>query len=702
MFAYMHFWAIPAGLAALSVPFIIHWLTKPRPVRVPLSTVRFVEEVVKQRRSRNRLRDLLILLARAAAVMLLALTIARPLFGKFQVNADSQAQTTKIVLLDVSQSMAAVSNGIQAMERARPMAARHVEYRTGTQANLILCGAAPRPVFDRPSTNLAALVDEVSRATPLPQRAQVQSALNIAAEMLSHANGPAHKRELIIISDFQRSNWVAADFSVLPVDTEIQLESVAPQETPTNLGIARVGAQGRVEQGRPFRLEVEVGNFGPSPRPVTVEATIGEAQYQLQGTCAAGGNTTLVAEITLQNPGWQMGEARLVSIDDGLAADNHRAIVLQVHPQPKYLLLTRQPTEGRATSSYYLERAMAPRSASERNRSDTITRADPTKVERDALVSADLVILDHPGKLADETIELLSGLMQRGRGVLYVAAEPIDATNLKLLAKAAGTSLQLPVEFSPPAAGQIRRNLFLTDVKRRQVPFQIFGEEASAITAPLRFGGGLTTRRVEGALLDDVAATYNDQSVCLVVSACGAGALTVLNADLGASNLPASPAFVPMIGELVGHLQGRDRSQETVYSGEPLAVFLPAAAIPMAGLQIVPPVGGDIEPGSLGELHEEPVGVMWQAASAGPPGAYSVRRGSDTVFALASAISAEESDLMPLSPDLMTNRLAGGRAVEFRSAFDTEDPRDDLWSKLAIGCLLCVFAEFACLIGFRC
>jgi hypothetical protein len=122
----------------------------------------------------------------------------------------------------------------------------------------------------------------------------------------------------------------------------------------------------------------------------------------------------------------------------------------------------------------------------------------------------------------------------------------------------------------------------------------------------------------------------------------------------------------------------------------------------MAGLQIVPPVGGDIEPGSLGELHEEPVGVMWQAASAGPPGAYSVRRGSDTVFALASAISAEESDLMPLSPDLMTNRLAGGRAVEFRSAFDTEDPRDDLWSKLAIGCLLCVFAEFACLIGFRC
>lgn len=687
----------------MAMPFIIHWLTKPRPTRLPLSTVKFVQEVVKQRRARNRLRDWVILLLRAAAIALFAFVIARPLSGNRAIApVDGQAHTVKVVLLDISNSMGAVANGIETLDRARPMAVRHVDYRPGMQANLILCAAIARPVFDRPSTNAVALVDEVGRAKALPQRLQVQTALNSAAEMLSRVSGDNIRRELIVISDFQRSNWVAADFSVLPADTVIELESVAPVETPPNLAIVRVAPQGRVERGRPFRLEVEVGNFSPTPRQVAVEVTIGEHQFRLQGTCTAGGNSVLVTEATLSTDGWQSGEARLIGIEDGLADDNRRAVVIQVHLQPKYLMLTRQSAEARPNSSYYLERAILPKSVSNAKDQQRIVRLDPARADREAITSADLLILDHPGKLSDETVELICALMLRGRGVLYVAAEPIDATNLKLMTKAAGSSLQLPVEFSPPNAGQVRKNLFLTDVKTRQIPFSVFGEDATAMVAPLRFGGGLASRRVEGTLLDDVCGTYSDQSACLVVTACGAGSLAVLNAELGASNLPASPAFVPLTGELVSHLLGHDRSQETISSGEPVAVFLPAEAVPVAGLRIEASSGSTVEMDSLGELHEESVGVMWQAGAAGSPGVYEVRRGSNSIYALASTIPAEEADLMPLSSDLITSRLSGGRDVKYRSALDTEEPRDDFWSWLAVGCLGCIFAEFIGLKLFRC
>lgn len=699
---YLHSWAIPAGMAAMTMPFIIHWLTKPRPTRLPLSTVKFVQEVVKQRRARNRLRDWIILLLRAAAIALFAFVIARPLSGNRAPAAiEGQAQTVKIVVLDVSNSMGAVANGIETLDRARPLAVRHVDYRPGTQANLILCAATPRPVFDRPSTNAVALVDEVSRAKPLPQRLQVQSALNSAAEMLSRVGGDKVRRELVVISDFQRSNWVAADFSVLPADTVIELESVAPAATPPNLAIIRVAPQGRVEQGRPFRLEAEIGNFSPTPRQVAVEVTIGEHQFRLQGTCTAGGNSVLVTEATLTANGWQSGEARLVGIEDGLAGDNRRALVVQVHPQPRYLMLTRQSADARPSSSYFVELAISPKSATT-PKEQRIMRLDPARADREALTSADLLILDHPGKLSDDTVELICALMLRGRGVFYVAAEPIDATNLKLMTKAAGSSLQLPVEFAPSSAGQVRKNLFLTDIKTRQMPFSVFGEDATAIVAPLRFGGGLSSRRVEGALLDDVCATYSDQSACLVVTACGAGSLAVLNAELGASNLPASPAFVPLTGELISHLLGRDRSQETISSGEPVAVFLPPDAVPVAGLRIEPPPDGAVDSDSLGELHEESVGVMWQAGAAGTPGVYEVRRGSKTIYAMASAIPPEEADLMPLSSDLITNRLSGGRDVKYRSALDNEEPRDDFWSLLAVICLACIFAEFIGLKLFRC
>ena len=701
--SFLHFWAIPAGAAALAVPFVVHWLTKPRPTRLPLSTVRFVREVVQQRRARHRLRDLLILLLRVAAIALFAAVIARPLIGSRAVahSSTSQAQTVRVVLLDVSQSMAATSHGIQTFERTRPIAAKLLGYVPNLQANLILAGASPQPVFDRPSTNFSTLMDAVANAQPLPQRLQVQTAINSAAEMLVQVEGQQVRRELVLVSDFQRSNWAAADFSILPTETVIQLVSVAPEETPMNLAILRVGSQGRVEQGRAFRLEIDVGNYSPTARPVTVEVKIGQSLFLATGQCAAGGRTTLVSEAILTTEGWHVGEAKLVGLDDGLSEDNSRPVVLRVHPQPTYLLLTRQSAGARPSSSYFLERAISPMQAKDGQATEKIVRIDPSRASPEAITEADLLLLDHPGKMSEETLQLLAALLRRGRGVLYIASEPIDATNLKLLTSAAGTSLQMPVEFAPAATDQVRKNLFLVDIRQRQMPFSIFGDEAAAMFSSVRFSGGLATRRTEGTLLDDVLATYNDQSACLVVTACGAGTLAVLNAELNSSNLPSSPAFVPLIGELTGTLLGRDRSQESLPSGESFAVYLPSEASPVTGLRIVPPTANPLETGTLGELHEENVGVMWQSAEAGPPGVYEVRRESQTVFAVASSLSAEEADLKPLDASVMTDRLAGGRDVRYRSAQRDDEPRDDLWSWLAVGCLCCALTEILGLGLFR-
>ena len=110
-------WALFAA-AAVALPLAIHWLTRPRPTRLPLSTIRFVMDVVRHAPARYRLRDVLILLLRTAAVVLLALAFARPLIGaKPMVASDSSARTGRVVILDQSQSMAAVWHGAAAFER---------------------------------------------------------------------------------------------------------------------------------------------------------------------------------------------------------------------------------------------------------------------------------------------------------------------------------------------------------------------------------------------------------------------------------------------------------------------------------------------------------------------------------------------------------------------------------------------------------
>jgi hypothetical protein len=314
------------------------------------------------------------------------------------------------------------------------------------------------------------------------------------------------------------------------------------------------------------------------------------------------------------------------------------------------------------------------------------------------LAAADLFVIDHPGRLQGPAVNLLATLMRRGRGILYVAATPLDAANLKLLAEAAGSDLQLPVEFVPPAVGQRRRDLFLVDVRREQAPFRVFGESLQALTGPLRFGGGLATRKVERALADDIVATYSDRSAALVVSACGEGTLAVLNADLAASNLPGSRAFVPLVGELVSRLLGRNRTAEAYACGEPSAVYLPASAGGLSGLRVLGPDGKEDD---TSQLVEESSGVLWRSTGFKMPGIYQVKRGDATVFALAAALPPEEADLQALEASVLPERLAGGRKVHYRAVSGSGEERDDLWVWLAAACVLCGLVELLALRAFR-
>src|SRR5687768_13168975 len=125
--SFLHTWAIFAGVLAAGLPVAVHFLTKPRPVRMPLSTIQFVMELVEQRRARHRLRDFLVLLFRTAAILLFAFALARPLFSQRPLlSEDGQTDVLRVVVVDVSQSMAAASHGVPVFERARSIAAEHL------------------------------------------------------------------------------------------------------------------------------------------------------------------------------------------------------------------------------------------------------------------------------------------------------------------------------------------------------------------------------------------------------------------------------------------------------------------------------------------------------------------------------------------------------------------------------------------------
>lgn len=690
-------WAVAIGMGAFFLPVAIHFLTRPRPIRVSYPTVRFVEEVLQQRRARDRLRDALILALRTLAVVLLAMALARPLgSAPSRVASSDNAETARIVLVDVSQSMAAQDGGVELLERGRASAARHLARQGNMKANLILAGAIPRAVFPGASPNLAALRDELRQTEARPERLAAQAALNLAAEMLAeHLEGDA-RLELIVISDFQRSAWSQADFSPLPERTHVVLETATGDAPLANLAVLDVRASERWQSNRPGQLEVEIGNFSVATREIEVEVRLGDAVHRLSGTCAPG-TTTLTAEVSAGETGWLTGEARLLDANDALAGDNVRPVAIEVRAAPTFLLVTREPEGDPLASTYYLERALAPLPSAT---SERVRRLLSREIAQDALAEADCVVLDHPGQLPQEEIERLAALVRRGRGLLYVVAEPSDAVNLARLKTAAGADLELPVVFAAASPRQPRRDLSLASVSQDRVPFRAFGDELTAALRPLRFSGGLSTRENKAGLSDDVLAHFSDRSVALLMTSCGAGRVVVLNADLARSNLPVEPIFVPLVNELMSELVERHNTTSTVPCGEPAAVYLPPQ-ITKADELVVHLAAQALEPRQAGGLIEEPLGVLWRVEGLQTPSVYTVQQGTKTVFALAAAIPRDESDLERLAPQVVQGRLASDRLVEIRAAGTASAETDRSWTYFAVACVLCLLGELAALRWLR-
>lgn len=746
---FLHPWAIWLGLLGAMLPVVVHFLTRPKPVRVPSSTVRFLREAVRQRRARHRLRDFLLLALRCLAILALAVAIARPQWGAKPLVVDgTDADTLRVVLLDVSQSMAATEGGIRVVERAKSKAAGYLVYRPGLKAGLILAGERPESVFEQTSTNFEALRDTLDHATVRPEGLDVNAALEKAARMLAaESTDDRRVRELVVVSDFQRNNWARVDFSVLPESTKIQLDAVVGIETPDNLAILEAKVDEQNPTDRTARLKVRLGNYAKTARKVQVEVASGDETWRLEGLCPAGRETLLSESIDLRRQGWFPAVARLVDVDDSLAEDNVRHFVIHAERLPVYGLLTRRDaveSKQRAsrknmarspldadrvvlTSDYFLECALSLDTgaaetldenaagggvssngsvASGGVRAERVVRFDPEELNPARMGGCEVLFIDHPGKLTDEAVGVIAGLLQRRRAVCYLVSEPVDATNLKRLLDAT-SSVALPVEFTPPdrqlpqAGRHSRRWDFL---RKEEVPFRVFGDTLGPLVESLRFYGGLDSHTTGLGVARDVLAGYDDGSAALVVTTAGSGTLAVWNVDLDRSNLVKSPMFVPLLDELIGRLLSNGSVGDGYVCGETLVAHLPSQIVTGSGLELttakqtVKDVSTEEREREkvvkLGSLQDERLGVLWHWDAPSRPGVYEVRQEDQACFALAVNQPAEESRLDRLGAQVFTERLSGGRQLAFQPADSEETQKDEAWAILAVLCLLCVFCEW--------
>ena len=186
------------GTAGIIVPILIHLLNRFRHRRVDWGAMELLRRAVVLRSRRIRIEDLIMLLLRCLAVILLALAMARPTITASGAKwFGAERQVGAVIAIDGSYSMAYEPGVSSRFERAMTTLAQvRKTLSPGNPVSLVLMGNEPRTLL-----RSAAL----AKARPLPERLNLSRCLDKVASLMAELKAPV--RECYILTDAQRLTW---------------------------------------------------------------------------------------------------------------------------------------------------------------------------------------------------------------------------------------------------------------------------------------------------------------------------------------------------------------------------------------------------------------------------------------------------------------------------------------------------------------
>jgi hypothetical protein len=346
---------LAAGLA-VALPILIHLLLRQKTRIVPIGSVRFLAQVVREHRRRRRVRQWILLALRMLAVLLLALLFARPYWDALYRRG---METEVVLLIDRSASMGAVDADRQtALARALTKARDELkQLDENTIVHVALCDAGG--VSEIPVEQLADLTTSAAAT-------DYGLALSWASDILA-ASKRAH-RSIVLFTDMQASGLPKAAVPPLTAGVDFRVEDVG-EALRRNLAIAAIDPLFTEihPQSQPT-LRVTLRNHGPlAARQIEVKCAVkgpaptssfsggpsiptrsvseGPPDSQFTATKAvdlpAQSTITVELPLAIETDGLYQGEVTIAG-DDALAIDNRRYVAFEARHPDRVLLVDGQ------------------------------------------------------------------------------------------------------------------------------------------------------------------------------------------------------------------------------------------------------------------------------------------------------------------------------------------------------------------------
>ena len=528
-----------AAIAA-AVPILLHLFHRKTEVVIDFPAVRLLKRAPVQQHRRRRLRELILLALRVVALVLLAVSFARPYFAG--AVAPESAPLT-VIAVDQSMSLSAPAQ----IDRARDAALRAVDAAPSSRALALVTFADAATVAVEPTTDRVAVRAAIGQIVPMPRGTRYRTALARASEVIGARDG-----RVVMVTDLQQSGWEANDEGGLPDGVEIDVASVAP---PTgNLAVTSAERRDR-------RVIATVQNYGNAEAKTAVRLLMGGkplAQTELTIAPLAAADVELTATLP------RTGQAE-VRLDDpiGYQLDNTRALSLDPPSAVPIAVIVADPTG--ASGGLYIERALNVAGGGREFRVDVLDGAAVAAWAQDDLNRRAVVFVLGTRTVGRSGREMLKTYLASGGHVFLALGPMVDVGTLQDVLGVAVGALADPVR--TPGATMVA-----TD--GRHPIFRPFLNPSGAL-------GDVQVdqyRRLSDQQGRIVLARFSGGDPALTEQAVGEGRLMIYTSDLDNewSRFPLNPAFVPFAVETARYL-ARDEN-----AGERPAGFEPRESNPAA------------------------------------------------------------------------------------------------------------------------
>ena len=419
------------GAAGVALPIIAHMLNNFRYKETKWAAMQFLNRSVRVRSSELRIRDLLLMLIRCLAVLLLMLAFTRPILTSDDDFSfiPGEKRAAVIIALDVSFSMQHSDGTATRLERAFDKIDAISEHITeGDPVSLILLADEHRVVARNMVYN-----SETFSALVREQKIRYES-LNIDTipkrlKELSDA-ADALQKELYIVTDLQAkdwknsSQWLRSAFKELSQDATVFFVPVDGESD--NIAVTRFElVSGVLRKDTTARYRATVHNYGnKAVSNVRIKCLVDGINVDMKtiSIIPAKASETVSLFVPFNNAGSLRITAEVDK--DALEMDNQRRMVSNIRDKV-HVLCVEGSFDSAGASTSFLSKALHAH-GSDSAKKDMIIRNIPwVALPSIVLVDFDVIIISDVPSITEDLVGKLDAYVRKGNGLIWFAGNNV-------------------------------------------------------------------------------------------------------------------------------------------------------------------------------------------------------------------------------------------------------------------------------------